>query len=120
MIAVNIDGHEIRVDDKKFDGAITLKLLRELRSDVSYTIDVLDRIVEGGSEHVFRILDPENGDPSMENEVIPFITKVFEEATVKNSSGSQNLPKPVSQQSEPTSSDTSVLISMTPTEVKPV
>lgn len=126
MINVNVDGHNIGVYDERLDGAITLRLIQKSRSDGSYSLDLLDRLIEGGADRIFEILDPVNGDPSIEHQVVPFITRLFEQigndnqvgADSKNSLGSQTSYPSVSQQSEPTSNDTSGSTSPTPITTK--
>lgn len=100
MRIINIDGHNIGVHDERLDGAITLRLIQKSRTNGTYALDLLDRLIDGGADVIFKILDPVEGDPSVEKEVTPFVEKLFEKMAeqndVKNSLGSQASSQPVS------------------------
>ena len=110
MVTVNVDGHEVKVRDDLLEHALTLRLIQKCRTDKTYSLDLLDRVIDGSTDVIFWILDPEKGDPHL-SEVEKFLYRLFDQLTgdpaIKNSFGSQSSPAPASQPSEPTSSDSS-------------
>jgi len=118
MITVNFNGHEISVRDELFDRSETLRLVQKTRSDVLYIYDVLDRLIEGGSVYVQRILYPEIGDPHV-SDMGAFVEKLFLELPeLKNSTGSQSLSDTASQRLEQTYNDATRSTSMTFTPIE--
>ena len=103
MLTVNFNGHDIALKDELFERSNTLRLIQKTRKDALYIYDVLDLLVEGGTDQIHEIL---GGDPSIE-EVGVFVEKLFTELpALKNSSGSQSLSEPASQRLEQTYKDT--------------
>ena len=76
MIKVTIEGAEVRVNDEALEEYKTLKLAGQVEKNPLKIFDLIDQIVDGGSDKVASIIDPENGNPKIE-EYSTFVEKIF-------------------------------------------
>ena len=88
---IQVDGATVMVKVKALESYKTIKLVAQAEKSPLKIFDLLDSVVEGGSDKIADILDPEEGNPSLEA-YSAFVEKMFialgENNQAKNSLGS--------------------------------
>jgi len=113
MIDVQIGSIKISVRDDLLGRSKTLRLIGKATEKTWEIYPLLDRLIDGGSELVERLLDPVDADPTDE-QLGDFVEKLFNAiGELKNSQGSRSLSDSASQRLEPTYKDTIQSTSMT-------